>query len=111
MQRTLTLVVGDVRLNSIMRDADIFEEFKKLVEIVHAKCTPKEGKTWADVVADIRAVTQKDGTYEVYAAFLPNDPEGAWVNDAVTAYSDGKGWDRADTILSKLGYIKPVVPV
>ena len=98
-------IFGDDRATRFMQDADMFERFKIIAEPVTLKLTLKTDCTKAKALSDLRELLIQSGQ-RVAAVFIPNDPEGAWRNDAVRVISNGTKWGMLDDCLEAFGFVQ-----
>jgi hypothetical protein len=104
----LVVIAGERRLTEFMQRADMFEPFKVLAHIyeLSAETTPKsdaEGKGFLDALAECRSTLEQDGI-RVVACFIPNEPQGAYVDHTVKVISDGEKFLLLDDALKAYGY-------
>ncbi|MCK9459476.1 MAG: hypothetical protein M0R80_07550 [Proteobacteria bacterium] len=90
-KRSCVAIYGDAFATRFMQDADVFERFKVIAEPARITLTLKDDCTDAQAMADLKKILEAAGQ-RVVAVFIPNVPDGAWVDETVKSISNGTHW-------------------
>jgi len=100
----ITIICSDRKKDEMMHAFGVFEPFKRLGEVHHIIGDLNDGVTQSQALENIRNAFEKDGTYRILAIFIPNDPEGAYIDSTVKAVSDGCKWTLFKKMLDAYQY-------
>lgn len=112
---TVILVLGDKRKDAMMHDFDLFEPFKRLIDVDEAGnpvCSaydveiPSVNPHYAGLLAKFRDVIEQEGSKNLLACFCPGIKEGAWRDPTCTHVSTGHGWGPLNALLTAWGYVE-----
>ncbi|MFA5312751.1 MAG: hypothetical protein WC375_05430 [Methanomassiliicoccales archaeon] len=100
----IVIICSDSKKDQMMHAFDVFEPFKRLGEVHHMTGDLNDGVTQSQALENIRNAFEKDGTYRILAIFIPNDPEGAFIDTTVKVISNGSQWGLFKNLLASLQY-------
>lgn len=85
-------------MDNFMHASGTFEPFKAYATINSLEITLKDGVDEKVLIDKIVNGLQSDGE-RVVAAFIPDNPNGAYRDESVKTISDGKQWILLDKVL------------
>ena len=97
-KRSCIAIYGSAEMTRFMQDADLFERFKVIAKPAKIVLTLKDGCSDAQAMADLKKILEAAGQ-RVVAVFIPNIPDGAWVDETVKCISNGKEWGLLKDVL------------
>jgi hypothetical protein len=100
------MVSGDRQTDEIMHRADLFESFKAFASVEVLEVTLKPNTKHDKAVRDVVYAYTQCGR-RVVAAFIPDCPDGAYLDSSVKVISDGRKWCMLDKVLEAYRWVQP----
>ena len=102
MKTQIIFIAGDKTMDHMMHAADVFEPFKVFATIQAYELTLKPGVSVAEAISRVCKATEQQ--FRIVAAFVPGNPEGAFLDKTVKAISDGQKWCLLEPILKHYAF-------
>jgi hypothetical protein len=102
---SLIVVASHIQKDRMMHTADLFEDWKVLIEEpITFSGELTEGATLVTVCEKTKAAVEFSGEYRVIAVFQPFTVDGAWCDRSVVMVSTGHAFCKFADILEKFNY-------